>query len=58
MSDRDDALIAKLVAYLGTHPRVEVIIILYGDDHFVNLKRLIDSKPTIFKFDDKKSKNL
>ena len=58
MQVRDDVLIEKLVTYLETHPRVEVIIILYGDAHFVNLKRLIDSKPTIFKFDDKKSKNL
>jgi hypothetical protein len=58
MHVRDDILIQKLVTYLETHPRVEVIIILYGSDHYVNLKRLIDSKPTIFKFDDKKSKDL
>ena len=58
MHVRDDILIQKLVTYLETHPRVEVIIILYGSDHYVNLKRLINSKPTVFKFDDKKSKDL
>jgi len=57
MHERDLNLINKINAFIENDCTTEVIIIIYGADHYDNLKALIDTKPR-FNFDDKKSKKL